>query len=191
MDIRGIKLSTRATEMDPDVRFGLRNSHEEALALLRDNLTGPLLPVPEGVPSSPTSAEWERLASRVVAWSSSSSSSAGNRSAVVDVSEGSTGSFGTGTGWLILYRTGFRPVSDQFQTSLFRPVYSDQCHRIVVGSAQSMSQSLLSPIHSPCHRVMSDAPCHVGFLALVLTEIHERNLKEVVQCWWGNWSVDV
>lgn len=66
VDVRGIKLSVRATESDPDVRFGLQNTRAEALALLRDNLIGPSA-LPEGVPS-PNSDKWvwDRLASRHV-----------------------------------------------------------------------------------------------------------------------------
>ena len=49
-------------------------------------------------------------------------------------------------------RIRFRPVSDRCQTSV-RPVP-------LLPHAQSMSQSLFSPMHSPCHHVMSDAQCH-------------------------------
>ena len=60
---------------------------------------------------------------------------------------------GTGTGWLIRigpvsdrFQTAFKPVSDQFQTSA------------IVGSAESMSQPLSSPMPSPnVIRVTSDA----------------------------------
>ena len=80
---------------------------------------------------------------------------------------------GTGTGWLILYRTGFGPVSDRFQTSVMSDTQSMSqcpCHH-VMSDAQSCRM----------HRsVMSDAQCHVGCTAL--TEIHESNLK-VVRCW--------
>ncbi len=86
-------------------------------------------------------------------------------------------------------------ASDRFQTSV-RPV-SDQCQTSVMPDAQSMSQSLFSPIHSAdatmscrMHRsVMSDAQCRFGCTG-VLTEIHDSGPK-VVQCWYGNWSIDV
>ena len=45
-----------------------------------------------------------------------------------------------------------------------RGLVSDRCQTSV------MSQSLFSPMQSPCHHVMSDAQCHFG--CTVLTEIH-------------------
>ena len=63
---------------------------------------------------------------------------------------------GTETGWLILYRTGFRPVSDQFQTSA-------ACR--ICGVHVTVSPPPC-PVHvtvsCPMHSVMLDAQCHVG-----------------------------
>ena len=65
------------------------------------------------------------------------------------------------------FRTGFRPVSDRFLSS-----QSDQCQTSAMPDAtQSMSQSLFSPKHSPCHHVLSDLRSPVGCTG-VLTEIH-------------------
>ena len=87
--------------------------------------------------------------------------------------------FGTGTGWLIRgsdrFPTGFRPVSDRFQTSAVVP------H---VGFAESMSQCHFGCIvhvvivSCPMHSHVGSAECHFGCKGVV-TEIQDSGPKVV------------
>ena len=93
-----------------------------------------------------------------------------------------------GTGFRQRFQVGVRPVSDQCQTSVKYRIYGDPCHSVSI--VRGRNHVILCPVRSAesCRMhshvgctVMSDAQkCHFGY-ALVLTEIHESNLK-VVRC---------
>ena len=97
---------------------------------------------------------------------------------------------GTETGWLIrgsdTFQTGFRPVSDQFQTSA-------ACR---ICGVHVLTVSCCPRMHSPCHRIMSDAQSHVGFAecpvrctAWTEIQVSGQQYPKVVQCWYGSGPV--
>ena len=107
------------------------------------------------------------------------------------------GLLGTGTGFRPVsdrFQTGFRPVSNRFQTSApppctvhvtvpLLPHAQSKCHTCRMSDLRS--QHVGSAENQKCH--VGSAECHFGCTG-VLTEIHASSLK-VVRCWYGSAGV--
>ena len=103
------------------------------------------------------------------------------------VSRAQSACVGTGTGWLIRnvliengVQTGFRPVSDQWQTSVKYRICAVHVTVPLLPHAQSMSPCRMSDLrsHVGCTEVshVGFAECHFGCTSLDRI-IHDSNLK--------------